>query len=385
MSETQSLLGNISNNKSNSIHAIFNIINLLVGIGCLSLPYAFSKGGWLISSLIFCSIILVTNHTAKIIANITLLFGYKHFYEMANHIYGKKFTLFIKILVSLELYLASLSYLILIGDNLFKLFPDSNKNLLVSLGFLVTLPTVCIRKIKCLSYLSFFGIITYILLLVNLIYNGFTIDNNPGSVIDPMTTKIFNNSYNLTKIFGLFIVCFGGHAVLPTILLDVNNEASVGKIIDISYIIATILYLSYSVFGYLMYGDTVKEEITLNLPDTIFNNICIGIVVLNPILTTSLILKPLLDLIEDATYQSIIIRIGVYTSVFGLGFIIPNFTTALTIFGCLATYFISIIFPIIIYIKLYKQNMTNLRYYAYLFIIALSIIFSILGLISLFI
>jgi len=374
----------LSNSKSkyisNNLYAIINILNLLIGIGCLSLPYAFSQGGW-ISIIFLFIIVLITNHTAKIIAEFTTIYNTKNYQEIAEIVFGKKIGIFIKYLVCFELYLVSVSYLIIIGDNLEKLFPNINNKLLVLSGFLVTLPTICIRKINILSYFSIIGVITYIILLVNIIYTGIINDlfKNPN-------TTLVTNIKDTTNIFGLFIICFGGHAVLPSIFINISNSNKLKNIIDIPYYISVTFYLIYGFCGYLMFGNQVKPEITLNLDDNdLFTKITIGLVIINPIVTTSLILYPVLETIEADLYKSYSIRVFVYTLALGISYIIPNFTFILTLFGCIATYFISIIFPLLVYIKIYKDSISKNRYSTYIFIIIISIIFSIIGLISIII
>lgn len=54
--------------KSTFVQSVFNSVNVLVGIGILTLPLAFRCAGWLFGSLIFLFCALATNYTAKVIA-----------------------------------------------------------------------------------------------------------------------------------------------------------------------------------------------------------------------------------------------------------------------------------------------------------------------------
>jgi hypothetical protein len=47
--------------------AVFNAINVLLGVGVLSSPFSLRSSGWLIGAPLFLFFTLVTNHTAKLL------------------------------------------------------------------------------------------------------------------------------------------------------------------------------------------------------------------------------------------------------------------------------------------------------------------------------
>lgn len=47
--------------------AVFNAINVLLGVGVLSSPFSLRSSGWLIGGPLFLFFTLVTNHTAKLL------------------------------------------------------------------------------------------------------------------------------------------------------------------------------------------------------------------------------------------------------------------------------------------------------------------------------
>ena len=54
--------------QSTEAQTIFNSINILVGIGLLSLPLAFKYSGWILGTVMLVACGLVTIYTAKILA-----------------------------------------------------------------------------------------------------------------------------------------------------------------------------------------------------------------------------------------------------------------------------------------------------------------------------
>jgi len=88
---------------------------------------------------------------------------------------------------------------------------------------------------------------------------------------------------SLPSVVGLGMVGFVGHAVFPTIRNDMADKRDYPKVINVAYVIASILYVGIGCCGYLMYGDFSAEMITLNLGDTWFSQLTVWIVVANPL------------------------------------------------------------------------------------------------------
>ena len=50
--------------KSSTHESVFNAVNILMGIGILSFPYAFKLTGWIVGMVLLLSFALITRHTA---------------------------------------------------------------------------------------------------------------------------------------------------------------------------------------------------------------------------------------------------------------------------------------------------------------------------------
>jgi solute carrier family 32 (vesicular inhibitory amino acid transporter) len=96
-----------------------NLTNAVSGIGVLSMPYAVSQGGWL-SLALFALVGAVCYYTGTLIercmrADPSAIAGYPDIGQFA-------FGFFMYV----ELYLVAISFLVLVGDNLDKLFPGAS-------------------------------------------------------------------------------------------------------------------------------------------------------------------------------------------------------------------------------------------------------------------
>lgn len=54
--------------KMTFLQSTFNSVNTLVGVGILSLPFAFAVSGWMVGGCLLVSIMLLTNYTARLLA-----------------------------------------------------------------------------------------------------------------------------------------------------------------------------------------------------------------------------------------------------------------------------------------------------------------------------
>ncbi|KAF0558226.1 Solute carrier family 32 [Gigaspora margarita] len=235
--------------KSTLGQSIFNFCNVLLniyGVGTLSLPLAFKHAGWIIgiSLLFFC--MGVTNYTARLLI------------KCLNYKEG------IYTYPDIELIAIAISLVILIGDSLQILFPDISLISLKIIAWMILIPLALI-DIKYLSYFSLLGILSAIILVIVVIIDGITRNEQPGSLFNPMKTELWPTDWNsLPFSFGLIIAGYAGHSVFPSIYLDMQTPNTYLKAINISYSFSTVVYLLIAVCGYLMFGNMTKPEVRLN-------------------------------------------------------------------------------------------------------------------------
>lgn len=139
---------------------IFNSVNVLIGVGLLSLPLAVRYAGWLIGITFLLLSALVTSYTAKILAKCldvddTLI----TFADLAYISFGSKARIITSVLFGLELLAANVALVVLFADSLSALIPGWGPLewklvcavLLLPLGFL---------PLWILSFSSVLGIIS---------------------------------------------------------------------------------------------------------------------------------------------------------------------------------------------------------------------------------
>ncbi|KAI4109485.1 MAG: hypothetical protein L6R37_000460 [Teloschistes peruensis] len=103
---------------------VLNSINVLVGVGILSLPLALRYSGWLIGMLSLLSAALATRYTAGLLAKCLNQFPrMTHFSELGSAAFGTKTRLAMDVLITMELGAACVALVVLFADSLDALIP----------------------------------------------------------------------------------------------------------------------------------------------------------------------------------------------------------------------------------------------------------------------
>jgi vesicular inhibitory amino acid transporter len=239
-----------------------NLTNAVSGIGVLSMPYAVSQGGWL-SLALFAVVGAVCYYTGTLIERCmradTSVASYPDVGRLAFGSAGQRI---VAAFMYVELYLVAISFLVLEGDNLDKLFPGASvelfgcrlhgKQLFIVLAGAVILPTTWLRNLGVLAYVSALGLVASAALTASLFWAGASESDfrgrNNSSVL---------NLAGLPTSLGLYFVCFTGHAVFPTIYSSMKSNRHFSQVLLFSSVLCSLNYGITAVLGYLIYGDDV--------------------------------------------------------------------------------------------------------------------------------
>ncbi|KAJ3155788.1 hypothetical protein HK101_001531, partial [Irineochytrium annulatum] len=253
---------------SSTLQSIFNTVNLLLGLGLLSLPYAMRCGGWIPTLGLLIVTAFMTAYTAYILSRCLALQPGRlfDFADIGEAAFGPKSRSFISVLFISELFFTCVAFVILISDSLHALFPDISVEAFRVVAFVICTGSTFVRQLKYISYASLVGIVASCNLVVVVLFDGFTKTERPGSLIDPEPTFLLpDNPIAVSLSFGIVMAGFAGHAVLPNIYLDLRDKSKFPKVLGVSFSIALCFYCLIASAGYLMFGDFTLEEVTKNL------------------------------------------------------------------------------------------------------------------------
>ncbi|KAL7585263.1 hypothetical protein Lser_V15G42692 [Lactuca serriola] len=352
--------------------SVLNAINVLCGIGLLSMPYAFKEGGWL------CLLLLLLGGGISCYTGILIKLclerydGLQSYPDIGQAAFGFVGRICIAMVLYMELFSSCVEYLIMMNDNLSSLFPlaqldiggihlDSHY-LCAIISTLVILPTVWLRNLSLLSYISAFGVVTLATVILCLLWLG-VVD---GIEYQPSGTAL--EVGNLPVAVGLIGFCYGSHSVLPNIYTSMKDPSRFPSAMLISFSIGFVLYTAVGVFGYLMFGDYIKSQFTLNMPPHyLTSKIAAWTVVVTPVTKFALTLTPIAFGIEEllppsqqSSYAvSIIIRTALMFFTLLVALTVPYFGVVMALTGSVLMMLVSVIFPCACYLRLLRGQTTT--------------------------
>ncbi|KAL6540684.1 hypothetical protein OROMI_024567 [Orobanche minor] len=261
------------------VQTIFNGVNVMAGVGLLSTPYTVKEAGWA-SLLVLVLFAFICCYTATLMRHcFESTEGILTFPDMGEAAFGKWGRILISltgvmnkeiddIILYSELYASCVEFIILEGDNLTRIFPGTSLNifgfqldsmhLFAILSVLLILPTVLLKDLRLISYLSASGVIATVVVVLCLLFIGTT--NGVG----------FHHSGKLIRFngipfaIGVYGYCYSGHSQY--------------------FLICVALYGGAAVMGFLMFGQSTQSQITLNLPPhTVGSKVALWTTVVNPL------------------------------------------------------------------------------------------------------
>lgn len=302
--------------------SLFNCINALVGVGILSLPLALSYSSLTLGIPIFLAAGLLTSYTGKLLWKMMLLDPRLRTYaDIGRFAFGDRAQLGIGLLFGAELWAVSVALIILFGDSLFALVHSSHGTITLlaqssgimswspsafkMLGCLLVLPTV-FMPLRLLSPISVVGILSTLTLLIILITDGSLKTEAPGSLRDPAVSLWPPETPQWGKFplaFGLIMSGFSAHPIIPSLVRDMREPHRFPAMLSTAYIIATAIYLSMGIVGYLMFGRGVSDEITKDMAHVkeyppVLTKVAVWLIVIVPLTKFALASRPVMGIFE---------------------------------------------------------------------------------------
>lgn len=353
--------------------AVLNGINVLCGVGILSTPYAAKEGGWVGLSILFIFGILSFYTGLLLRSCLDSEPGLETYPDIGQAAFGTAGRIAISIVLYIELYGCCIEYIILEGDNLASLFPNAYLNLggielnpqtlFAVVAALAVLPTVWLRDLSVLSYISAGGVIASVLVVLCLLWIG----------IEDVGFQRSGTTLNLGTLpvaIGLYGYCYSGHAVFPNIYTSMAKPNQFPAVLVACFGVCTLLYAGGAVMGYKMFGEDTLSQFTLNLPqDLVATKIAVWTTVVNPFTKYALTISPVAMSLEElipanhakSYLFSIFIRTGLVFSTLVIGLSVPFFGLVMSLIGSLLTMLVTLILPCVCYLRILRGKVTRIQ------------------------
>ncbi|KAJ3362820.1 hypothetical protein HDU91_003237 [Kappamyces sp. JEL0680] len=351
-----------------------NSINLLMGIGLLSIPYALSLLGWGLGLGLLVFFSAIACYTASLLGRLMRndsdgVSGKSlSMYDIAEDIFGSKGKVFIMTILTLDLYLVAVANCILFADSLISIFPtlDSYKSLLKAAAVVFLTPVTFNNSMSKMSWMSSVGVFSLLCLIVVVFIDGLSTTLVPGSLLSPSPTTFEPKSWQQVGLAsGLLFAGLNAHAAFPTIYSQMKKPQKFGSSMRVTYTVVAITYGIIGTVGYLMFGDAILPEISQNLPGKGYNSVLTFValfsITLNPLTKFPLVLHPVNSSIEQIfkvhPRNVLWSRCLTSLSVLLTAIFIPSFQTVIGFIGSAFSFFIVVVFPCFCYLKLQWTRM----------------------------
>ncbi|KAK9996115.1 hypothetical protein SO802_020801 [Lithocarpus litseifolius] len=155
----------------------------------------------------------------------------------------------------------------------------------------------------------------------------------------------------------LYAFCYGAHAIFPTLYSSMEDKSQFSKVLFISFALSTLSYISMAIIGYLMFGQRLQSQVTLNLPTSKFSSkIAIYTTLVGPLAKYALVVTPIAEAMESqlpSNYNiraiSILIRTLLLISRVIVALVIPFFGLLMALVS------VSILLPCLCYVKIFES------------------------------
>ncbi|KAL5666625.1 hypothetical protein ACJX0J_026733, partial [Zea mays] len=358
----------------NLTQTVFNGVNVLAGIGIFSAPYTIREAGWA-SLVVLAFFAVVCCYTGVLLKYcFESKDGVKTFPDIGELAFGRIGRFLISIVLYTELYSFCVEFVILEGDNLASIFTSTTfdwngihadgRHFFGILFALVVLPSVWLRDLRVISYLSVGGVFATLLVFLSVGVVGAT--GNVGFHLAGKAVKWDGIPFAI----GIYGFCYAGHSVFPNIYQSMSDRTKFNKALYICFAICTTIYGAIAVIGYLMFGDKTLSQITLNLPkDSFVAKVALGTTVIIPFTKYSLVINPLARSIEELRPEgfltdrlfAVMLRTAIVASTLCVAFLLPFFGLVMALIGSLLSILVALIMPALCFLKIARNKATRLQ------------------------
>lgn len=362
--------------QSTAPQTIFNSVNVLIGIGLLSLPLGLKYAGWALGIPLLVIFAFATYVTAGLLSRcLDTDPSIATYGDLAFAAFGSNGRALISILFTLDLLACGVALIILFGDSLNALFPQFSVTFFKLVAFFAVTPPIFL-PLNVLSNISLLGILSTIGTVVAVIFCGLYKQNAPGSLIQPEPTLMWPNSFKeFCLSIGLLSACWGGHAVFPNLKNDMRHPEKFKQCLKTTYCITILTDFGIAIVGFLMFGQLILNEVTKSVLLTpgypkFFYGLISVLLSLIPIAKTPLNARPIVSILDSSLGVShvdtsapvsvqwytkmlrILNRIAVNAIFVFVAIIFPEFDKLIAFLGAALCFLICFILPCLFYLRI---------------------------------
>ncbi|GAB4844017.1 Amino acid transporter avt1h [Ancistrocladus abbreviatus] len=240
----------------------------------------------------------------------------------------------------------------------------SKSQLLTVIAVPIALPSLWLRDLSSISFLSIGGILMSVIIFVTVastaIYGGVRANHSIPLL----------HLRKIPDISGLYMFSYAGHIVFPNIYKAMKDPSKFTKVATVSFITVTAFYTALAFMGAKLFGPGVNSQITLSMPQHLLvTKIALWATVLTPMTKYALEFAPFAIQLEHNLPSSMSLRtrtiirgcVGsiLLLVILALALSVPYFHHVLSLTGSLVSVTICIILPCTFYIKIFQGELSK--------------------------
>lgn len=273
--------------------AVFNIVNSVIGSGIIGLPYSMKQAGFPLGILLLFWVSYITDFSLVLLIKGAALSGTDSYQSLVNKTFGFPGYLLLSVLQFLYPFIAMISYNIITGDTLSKVFQRipgvdpgsffiSRHFIIVASTVTFTLPLSLYRDIARLGKISFISTILTTLILGIVMTRAVSL----GPIIPKTDDAWIFAKPNAIQAIGVMSFAFICHhnCFLVYGSLEEPTVATWCRIIHTSILVSVFICVVFATCGYLTFTDFTQGDLFENYcrgDDLVtFGRFCYGITVI---------------------------------------------------------------------------------------------------------
>lgn len=402
--------GSASDEKASFSQCVFNMANILMGVGLLGLPFVMKSAGFyggIATMIIFGGI---TCRTSLLIGQelngdprpsnffddspfksplepgssslARMRNPLRSFPDIAREAFGDHGCVILASVLYFELFSCLGIFFVSMGEHLNELFPSiSVEKHMTLVAIAVTVPTAVLRTPRLLSYLSAVGTFSTVAVILTVVMSA-TSNGNVTAIIaeedglDP--NALYHHRWNgdgIAIALGLVAYSFSGHAIVPSVYTSMEKPQEFDSMIKFTFILVLLSCLLVGCSGYYMFGDLVVDQVTLSIASyddnggtawltwlmviTAFSKFTLTMFPLA--LGVEEIVAPYIVNEESADFIAGIIRILLIILALLVAIYFPSFSFLCSLVGLICTMIVSVIFPAAAHLALFGSRLPQIE------------------------
>eukprot|EP01083_Nonionella_stella_P088623 247097_1 len=366
----------------NEWKAGLTILNLFVGLGLLSQPYAIRKGG-VISLVMLLIITMIASYTGKILVRCfkNMPREMKSYPDIAFTAMGTFGRYLARVAILCDVGLALSIFIVITWKNLIYLSEISlqYEYVIILMVVVAVIPTILLLTFNDLAFISLLGVISAIVLCVVIIINFFLhLEEVKANYNDNQIAIFPADAESFSLCLGIYLFTYGGHAFFAPIYDEMTKKAqgNFEPMVDVSFFIMFFLHGVIGIAGYFPYTSECSVLITHNLlsdvgiAESVLSKVTTALVFVSSFCTISPINSAVCGTLEEwigiyGDRRKRQFRVAVCLGFCIFSWLLMNKLVILeAMAGAISIMSVTYIIPPICYAIIYSKTLPKWRYYA---------------------